>query len=154
MGKRRHVVNLMFTITLLGVFALSALSVAVIGAQVYAHSADRLRANFDTRTSLVYIAEKFRQCPGGRYAIEKVGDSDALVLTEQYGGQDYESWIYAHDGKMYELFVKSGNRVSPGDGQQIMTLRSMTMKRDGALLIVTVVNSGGNEESLTLSGRT
>jgi hypothetical protein len=154
MGKKKHIVNLMFTVTLLGVFALTALLVAVMGAQVYAHSADKLQANFDTRTSLVYISEKFRQCQGERYRIEQVGDSSALVLTEQYDGEDYESWIYAHGGTMYELLIKSGTPVTQGDGQRIMDLQSMRIEEEGELLTVTVVNSKGDEDSLTLSRRT
>jgi hypothetical protein len=144
----------MFTITLLGVFAMTALLVAVMGAQVYSHAADKLQANFDTRTSLVYIAEKVRQCPGERIEVERMGGSTALVLTEQYDGVDYESWIYAHDGKMYELLIKKGDPMSPGDGQRIMDLESLDIEKDGDLLTVTIVNAGGNEDSLTLSRRT
>jgi hypothetical protein len=102
----------------------------------------------------VYIAEKFRQCPGERFRVDRVGDSNALVLTEAYDGEDYESWIYAHDGKMYELLIKSGSSVSPGDGQRIMDLRSLDIEDKGDLLTITVVNSEGDENSLTLSRRT
>jgi hypothetical protein len=144
----------MFTITLLGVFALAALFVAVMGAQVYAHSAEKMQANFDTRTSLVYIAEKVRQCPGENFDVKQVDGLDALVLTERHKGQDYESWIYVYDEKMYELFIKSGDAVSPGDGQAIMDLKSMQIDTDGRLLSITVENPAGDSDSLTLSRRT
>jgi hypothetical protein len=144
----------MFTITLLGVFALAALFVAVMGAQVYAHSADKMQANFDTRTSLVYIAEKVRQCPGENFSIEQLDGADALVLREQHEDRDYESWIYVYDEKMYEVLIASGNTVSPGDGEAIMDLKSMKVEYDGSLLTITVENPEGGKDSLTLSRRT
>lgn len=154
MGKRKHSVNLVFTIALLGAFALTALFAVTLGVQVYARSANDLQSNFDTRTSLIYISEKFRQCPGERFEIGQVGDSDALILTEEHDGQDYDTWIYAHEGKMYELLIKSGDSVSPGDGQRIMDLSSLQAEETNGLLTVTVVNSEGKEESISLSART
>ena len=38
-------------------FAMSALFVAAIGANVYANSAKKMQSNYDTRTSIVYLAE-------------------------------------------------------------------------------------------------
>ncbi|MDR3072226.1 MAG: DUF4860 domain-containing protein, partial [Clostridiales Family XIII bacterium] len=112
MGKRRHFVNLLFTVTLLGVFALAALSCAVMGANVYSHNAEKMQNNFDTRTSLIYITQKIRQCPEENFTIESVGNTEALVLHETYNGINYESWFYVHEGVLRELMIEKGTEVN------------------------------------------
>jgi hypothetical protein len=153
MGNKKHAVNLIFTVTLLGVFALSAIMVAVMGAQVYQRGAAKMQANFDTRTSLVYISEKLRQNPDEAFRRESVEGSDALVLTQSYDGNVYESWIYVHDGKLYEVMVAAGTSVKPGDGQRIMSLNSIDIDIEDTLLTITVVDTRSNESSLSIGKR-
>jgi uncharacterized protein YpmB len=154
MGKRKHIVNVLFTLLLLGVFALSAIFVAVLGAQVYKSSAAKMQANFDTRTSLVYIAEKVRQSTGTDFDVRDISGQSALVITEKYDdGQAYETWIYAYDGKLCEATVTAGNEMQPGDGQSIMDMKAMDFEINGDIVKVTSVNDAGEEESLTITRR-
>jgi hypothetical protein len=153
MGRKKHVVSMVFTLLLLGVFAFLALFVATLGAQVYRSSAAKMQANFDTRTSLVYIAEKVRQSGGGGLGVREVAGRPALVIEEEHDDRTYETWIYVAEGTLFETTVESGAPVKPGGGQAIMDMRSMDFNVDGALLRITSVNSAGNEEHLTLSGR-
>jgi hypothetical protein len=144
----------MFTLLLLGVFALTAIFVAVLGAQVYRSSAEKMQANFDTRTSLVYISEKVRQSTGTNFEVRDMGGQSALVITEDYdNGQTYETWIYAYDGKLRETTINAGSEMEPGTGQTIMDMKSMDFDVDGSLVKITSVNDAGDEESLTLSRR-
>jgi hypothetical protein len=144
----------MFTLLLLGVFALTAIFVAVLGAQVYRSSAETMQANFDTRTSLVYISEKVRQSTGTNFEVRDAGGQSALVITEDYdNGQTYETWIYAYDGKLRETTISAGSEMEPGTGQAIMDMKSMNFDVDGSLVKITSVNDSGDEESLTLSRR-
>jgi len=154
MGKKKHVVNVMFTVLLLGVFALSVVFVSVLGAEVYQSSATKMQANFDTRTSLVYIAEKVRQSASTDFDVRTLGDDSALVITEKYNDQQtYETWIYVSKGKLYETTVTKGDEIQPGGGQAIMDMKSMDFKVDGELVRITSVNDAGDEESLTIGRR-
>ena len=153
MGKRKHVVNLMFTITLLGVFALAALFVAVMGAQVYQHNAEKMQANFDTRTSILYMAEKIRQTPSGNFVKKDLAGNDALVLIEDIDGTIYESWIYVYDNTLFEVMIEQDTTLSPGNGQAIMTLNSMSIEEKSNLLNITIENSQGRKESLSIGRR-
>jgi hypothetical protein len=143
-------VNIVFTVALLGVFAMAALLVAVMGARVYSSSADRMSANYQVRTSLVYMAEKVRQCPG-EISVRSVGENDALVLSEEIDEVTYESWIYASDGYLYEIVIQSGSKINPGEGQQIMELASMSASQTRGTLDIEITNMEGKTESLTLS---
>lgn len=153
LGRGNHSVNIVFVVTLLLMFALTALSVAVMGAQVYSSSAQRMTSNFETRTSLMYMAEKVRQCAGDNLDIRKVGDSDALVIKESIGGEDVESWIFVAKGKLREATLKAGAAVEEDDGNDIMPLKSMNLSLDGRLLLITVKNPDGKANSLTICRR-
>jgi hypothetical protein len=144
----------MFTVTLLGVFALAALSVAVMGANVYAHNAQKMENNFDTRTSLIYIAQKVRQCPGEAFTVEQIDGNDALVLHEVYNGVQYDSWIYVYDGQLKELMISSDTAPVPQDGQSIMELKEMHIDSGTNSVTIHITNMDGEQNSLTLAGRT
>ena len=154
MGKKRHNVNMMFTIVLLGIFALMAIFVAVMGVKVYANSADKLHANFETRTSIVYLSEKIRTNPNGSYDIRDVDGSTALVLTEKLGEQYYESWIFVSDETLREVIVAQGDNVFPSAAQQIMPLRSLDLQKKNGGIEITVVTVEGDKNSTFISGRT
>jgi hypothetical protein len=57
------------------------------------------------------------------------------------------------DGQLREAVVAAGVPVSPKDGQAIMELGSLSIRQEGKLIIITIENSGGDVESLTLFRR-
>ena len=145
----------MFTILLLGIFALTAISVAVIGAKVYANSADKMHANYDTRTSIVYLSEKIRTNPDDSFDVRDLNGSLALVLSKEVNGTVYESWLFVTDDYLREApMIVSGDTVLPGAAQRIMPLQSLDAKlRDGGIEI-TVLTVDGELNTTFLSGRT
>jgi len=153
-GKKKHSVNMMFTILLLGIFALSAVFVAIMGAKVYANSADKMQANFDTRTSLVYLTEKIRTCPGDNYSVREVDGSPALVLSETVGGKVYESWVFVSNDELCEATVSQGDTVAPAAAQKIMELKSLDAAiKDGGIEI-SVETVEGDQNTTFIAGRT
>ena len=154
MGKKNHSINMMFTILLLGIFALTAIFVAVMGAKVYANSADKLHANFDTRTSIVYLSEKIRTSAGDNYDVREVDGNTALVLTEEIGDYVFESWIFVHNDRLCEITIMPGDMVLPGTAQQIMDLRSLDAQLKNGGIEITVVTVAGDTNSTFIKGRT
>ena len=145
----------MFTVTLLGVFALTALLVAMMGARVYSHSADKMQDNFDTRTSLVYLSEKIRQYPGNDLSITEVDGNQALRLAKEADGIRYETWIYVYEGGLYEANVPEGTIIVPGEqGQWLMALKTMDITYSDNLLMISVEGRSGEKNSICISSRT
>jgi hypothetical protein len=144
----------MFTITLLCIFAMAAIFVAVMGAKVYESSAEKLQANFDTRLSLVYFAEKIRSCPGEDIEVKEAFGNEALVLYEDFDGQRFASWIYVSNGNLYETMVEGDNDPIESAGQKIMELKSMHVSIRGQMIDIDVVNSDGDENSISIGRRT
>ena len=154
MGKKNHSINMMFTILLLGIFALTAIFVAVMGASVYANSADKLQANFDTRTSLVYLSEKIRTNPDDSFDVRDLYGATALVLTEEISEQTFESWIFVENERLCEVTVAKGDTVVPAVAQQIMSLKSFDAQLKDGGIELTIVTMANETHSTFISGRT
>jgi hypothetical protein len=143
----------MFTITLLCIFAMVAIFVAVMGAQVYKSSAEKMQANFDTRLSLVYFAQKIRSCPGENIEVKEAFGGQALVLYEDYDGKTFASWIFVSGGNLYEAMLEDGATPTRGSGQVIMQLESMDVQLRDSMIDIKIVKSDGTDDSITLGRR-
>lgn len=151
MGEKKHSINLVFTLALLGIFALSAVFVAVLGAQVYSRTAEKMDDNYNARTSLVYLTEKIRQSPGKNIEIKTVDGNEALVLNRDIDGKAYRSWIWSSDGKLREVLVPEGEKVKSTDGQEIMDINNFSLSVKGDLLEIVVFDKTGDKDSVFIS---
>ena len=152
-GRKKHSANMMFTVMLLCIFALAAIFVAVLGAKVYANSAEKLQANFDTRTSIVYLSEKMRTCPGDAFDVRDMSGTNAVVLSQEIDGNVYESWIYVQDDSLCETVVSAGDTPSPAGGQRIMPLKALSADITDDGIWITVVTPDGHESTTFVCGR-
>ena len=59
--QQRHIIDILFVLALFGIFALSAIFLITIGANIYGKTMNNMERNFDTRTALAYITEKVRR---------------------------------------------------------------------------------------------
>ena len=142
-----HIVDLLFTLALLCVFAASSLMVVMIGANVYKGTVRGMDRNYDMRTSLSYISEKIRQndVAGGVFVSELEGQN-ALVLVQDISGSVYETWIYSDAGALKELLVKQGSATREA-GREIMKLQSFTAELvDGTLSLYVTASDGSTAE--------
>jgi hypothetical protein len=77
----------------------------------------------------------------------------ALFLTERIDGDEYVTAIYFHDGYVKELFAEAGYDFSLADGLEILAARSVSFEKDGAILRLVCVGTGGNAAETYLSLR-
>lgn len=56
-----HVVDILFVLALLCVFAVSAMILIILGANIYKVTVSHMNDNFSSRTSYAYIVQKIRQ---------------------------------------------------------------------------------------------
>ena len=150
-AQKGHVVDFLFTLALFCVFAASALMVVVIGANVYRQTVRGMDSNYDSRTSLTYLPEKVRQNDAANaVTIRSVGDSPALVLSQQAGERTYETWIYVYDGYLREVFVAQGVQVKPTAGQPIKEQQSFLAEKEGSVLTLTATGTDGETRRATV----
>jgi hypothetical protein len=148
--------DILIVLSLFGAYAVGAMFLSAIGANVYRDTAATMDENYGMRTGALYIAEKLRQndvADGVRLdGIE--GGGDALVLIENRTGEGYETWIYVYDGALREILTARGAAIPLESGQIIMPMEAMELERaSGDLLRVSLTSAGGGVSNLSLSLR-
>lgn len=164
MKQERHfVVDILFVLALFGVFAVSALVLVTIGADIYQHTVNDMNTNYDSRTAIAYITEKIRQSDcvlsDGTPAVSigTLEQTPALILTDELDGEYYCTYLYLHDGWLRELYMRQGAYL--GDnmedaGKNILELESLSYEQAAPnLLRVTMCMPDGNTKDLALSLR-
>lgn len=134
MKQEKHfIVDVLFVLALFGVFAVSALVLVTIGADVYQHTVQDMTGNYETRTAVSYLTEKIRQndiaSPDGENTayLTTLDGEPALMLTQDIDGDTYSTYLYLHRGYLKELFIKQDSSVGGNSldaGVKIIELES------------------------------
>ena len=120
-NENKHMVDILFVISLFCAFAFSALMLVIIGADVYKKTVSHMDENYASRTAYAYLSEKIRQNDhSDSISITTFGDGDALVLTETVSETDYYTYLYLYDGSIRELFSATPEALGPSAGRSIM----------------------------------
>ena len=152
--KQEHsfIVDVLFVLALFGVFAISALVLVTIGADVYQHTVQDMTDNYETRTAISYLTEKVHQYDTSTgIAITDFAGGHALALSDTAEEQTYITYIYYYDGALRELFVGEEAVFTPESGQSIIPLDSFDVEPVHAGLIrATYTDTEGISHTLYL----
>ena len=153
MEHRKHKIDLIFIVTLAGIFFICSITFIVLGANFYANTVSSNQDSFQIRTASLYFTQKIRQNgkPDSVQLTSMKDGSQALVLKNG----DYETWIFLADGQLKEATVKQGTTVTESFGQPVLSLRSLKFEpRKSNLLRVTAVAPEGTVSQVDLLLRT
>ena len=133
------------------VFSACILSVLLTGAGVYRRLAQRDTDSFQQRTAAQYLTTRLRQADRlGGVAVTRFHGLDALVLTEQIQGSEYETLIYCQDGYLWELFGAAGGDFAPQDGEKVLQAQQLLLRLDGRMLTALLTGPSGQSQQLRL----
>lgn len=129
--ENRHIVDVLFVLALFCVFAISALMLVTIGANVYQKTVNNMDTNYSSRTAFSYVTEKIRQNDASRtISIGTLEDRPAIILTQEIEGQLYNTYLYEYDGYLTELFTSADLNLG-GDilkaGHPLMPVKEFTL---------------------------
>ena len=147
--QKKHMIDFLFPIVLFFVFALSALVVILLAANIYRSSTEGSTMNFTANTSLSYISEKIHQGnEAGAVYPGTLDGTDALIIEQDYNDTLYKTWIYYYDGALRELFALDGAAISPSDGTALLELTDFEMEPiSPSLLKFTCTDTKGQSSS-------
>ena len=158
---KRHITDVLFTLTLFAVFAAASLIVVFIGADVYRATITRADTSFEINSTLSFVTTKIRQHDSvDAVRLDDVSGTPALVLTQAIGEAYFETWIYHHDGILRELFKNRENvdALWLGAGQSLVNVHyfNFGMLTDGLIEISAMSADGIYARALVSinSGRT
>lgn len=148
MNKRQenHIIDVLFVIALFCIFALSAVFLITIGANIYGKTVSHMESNFSSRTSFAYVTEKIRQADkNGAVSIGEFDGRPSLFITESLGETDYITYIYEYNGHLKELMVRKDTPLSPSAGQDIMEVSEFSLKKiDDKFFAFTIATDSEN----------
>lgn len=154
-SSKKYMVDFVFTLCLFGVFAVSALLVVVIGANVYRSTVNAQEANAMKRTALAYVAEKVHQSDtADSISIGSVEGTDALVLKSRYNDASFATYIYWYDGSLRELFIKEDAKPALIAGQVITEIADFSLTQYAEhLYLVSATDNNGETLSLYINAK-
>jgi len=128
-NSKRHSLDLIVVVALFCLYTGSALVLCAIGVQVYRGTADTMRQDYNSRTSILYVTEKIRHYDtDGGIRVDKVGGTDALVLIEKRSDYTLETWLFVQDGVLYEGLFIAGTPPDIKLCQRILPMGSMEIR--------------------------
>ncbi len=141
-------------VILLGaVFLFLSIGLALMGGSVYSAIMNESRDSDQTRTTFAYIANQVRRADSeGGVSVGEYNGTNALLLSQDYGGYTFINHLYCYDGALRELFVEEGTELDPEAGLPIVWLDDIRFSDEGRGLIkVWALFDNGRAEEMLLS---
>lgn len=150
-----HSIPSVFLFFLIGLFALSSLTLTLIGTRVYRGVTDAATGNIDSQMVLSYLCNKVRAFDAeDGVALTTRSGLPVLCLYEDVDGEPYETSIYIYQGTMRECFMPEGDPFVPENGEiltEVSALRFCFVSQN--LLETTVVMPNGDTRTLRMALR-
>lgn len=153
--QKNHVIDLLFPIAVLFVFAASSFVVLVLSVHIYSSQTRKTSTDYTVHTPLAYVAEKIRQNDAdGGVSVQAFHGQKCLALKGGSSDVSYTTYIYSYKGKLKELTLRDETDATLSDGKDIMTLKSFSVKEiKPGLFKFTSQDADGSTDSLTISER-
>ncbi len=153
-GKSHGGAEQLFPALLFFIFLLCTIFTILIGSRVYENIRERDNASFHTDTALAYMTNKVRQGDEAEaVSIREENGCQILVLTSDYDGVLFETWIYQMDGALWELFTQKDSGLDVSSGQMIMECESVSFALETdehGISLLTITLDGTREAKIAL----
>ena len=119
--QRAHAISGVFIFALLGAFAVLSTLLVLLGAQAYHAVIERAALAAEERILLGYPVNKVRMNDwADRIRVDEKGGVPMLVIRHDIDGEWYETSIYCHQGRLYELFAAADDELPLEDGEPLV----------------------------------
>lgn len=151
--SQQHTVDFLFTLSLLGVFAVTAVLVTLFGANTYERIVESSRCSYETSNSLSYVREKIRQGDtSAGISIIRLENNDVLEIQSTVNDASFVTYIYFSDGELKELYQPLGEPLPLASGQSILTLHGFTMEQlSDSLFRFTAFDENGDSDEIIVN---
>lgn len=135
-----------FVFLLLGVFALMATLLTLLGARAYQSTVDRTESHSAARVLESYIANAVRaDDAAGAIYVESIQGMDVLRIAYDFDGEAYDKWIYCHDGSLCELFTGAEFGFDPAAGEAVCPADHLQLRLEDGLIYSIITEADGRE---------
>ncbi len=149
-----HSIQGVFVFVLLGIFAVMSTLTVLMGAQMYRGTVDRGASDNEERVLTAYVRSMVRAGDSAdSIRVEETQAGPAIVLTENYDGEEYVTWLYAYEGKLYEQFTEAAYEFDPEAGTAICPVASFEPSVEDGLLTVRMTDARDRESEVRVALR-
>lgn len=142
--RRGRAISGAFVFLLLGVFAVFATVLVMLGTRAYRSTVDASRLHAEGRVLESFLVNAVRADDArNAVAVEEIDGMDVLHITADYDGAGFDKWIYCCDGSLKELFVASGFDFDPASGECICPAQEMQLELQDGLLTAVLTDAAG-----------
>jgi len=154
-SRGRNRINDIFPILLFLVFTLIALGIVMMSVQIYRKILERSDGNYDNKTAVMYLSEKFRSHDrDGRIRVGQFKGQDAILITSPVKDEVFVTCIYAYDGYLRELYLEEELLEEAGkdSGTEILEMESFSAKElSDRLISLEFTDRSGNSLTTCLA---
>ncbi len=152
LNPKRHTVDMLFTLSLFAVFAVTSLLLVFFGTQVYENIAETMESEFTSRTAISYLKKQINQNNiESAISLGEVEGVEALVIKESLPDGEFVRYIYLHDGYLCELFTKAEITPTMIAGNQLLEISRFDIEKKDNLYFFTVADKNDATLSLAIS---
>ena len=140
-SNSRKIENLVSPL-LFAVFAFCILFVLLTGAKTDRTVTERDNTSFDSRTAVQYISTRIRSGDAaGTLTVGQLDGCSALILTENIEDETYQTFVYAYEGYLCELFTAEGSGLGAADGEPLFPLESLAFSEKSGVIMAVLPDS-------------
>ena len=151
--NKRHLIDILFVLSLFCIFAFSSVALIMFGSQIYKNTLKNMDYNFNTRTCASYLTEKIRQADSNN-AIEilQTEHQTILMLHTEIDNLKYATALYEYDQHLYELFARADIPLPLDAGQEIMEINDLHFSFiTSSILEISYTDAAGVSNTLYIS---
>lgn len=139
--ERSFSIQNMFVILVLAVFLVFSMLMVVLGAMCYVGLEDRSREVNDRRILQSFVRSSLAAMEENAFV--RVED-DLLIIENDYDGEVYLHYIYAHEGQLRQQLISQERAFVPENGDGICPAGLFVPYLEGNLLRVDMQDANGN----------
>ena len=152
--KPPRMIQNVFVLLLLAVFAAMSTLLVTLGAQVYRGTVERSNANNEARIlSAVVRSSLWAEDGVGQVLVENQDGMNVLAVVSNYGDESYVKRLYCHDGMLYESFTSSEYDFDVEDGESICQAASFEPAIENGFLTVNLTGVDGGKSTVQMQLR-
>lgn len=143
--EKQYNIQQVFVLLVLALFMVFSVLLVVLGAMGYCGMEERSKNTNDTRILCAFVrsAVQTQEC-GGNIRV----DGDVLIIENDYDGDVYRQYIYAHEGYLRQQFISADRAFRPENGDAVCPALVFRPRIRGKMLAVDMQDLQGNNCSL------
>ena len=154
-ARGSHTIAGAFVFLLLGIFAVSATVMVLLGVRFYRAQTEKTRQTGEYRILSSYVRSMVRaQDEEKVVGCDQIDGIDMLTITENYDGWEYITRIYAWDGSLREWFSDAEYPFDPAQGEAICEAQDFHVKLEDGLVHASVTGKSGQTIETVIAIRT